>query len=367
MNHISPGRLLISTVIGACAVFAAAEGSAAPAMPRYTHIFVIIEENHTTNEIIGSPAAPFITRLSKEYGFASNYYGIRHPSEPNYVALVGGDTFGIADDDAFYCKPGSREVGCERAAKPGYVDHTVRGSDLTQQLAEQRLTWKGYFEDLPEPGSLAWRWPPPAHPIPGKPDALYAVKHNGFLTFASVQNAPDRKERIVGFDVLERDLAAGSLPSFAHIVPNQCNDMHGLKGHDVPSDCTGKQSAGLIARADRSLAHIVNEIMNTASWKGADNDAIVVTFDENDDETASPRPNGCCGFAPGNPSNPGGGWIPTIVATNHGPRGLVDPTPYNHYSLLRTIEDALGLSGHLRNAGDDKDGVRSMSPLFAVR
>src|SRR5579862_2846626 len=98
MNPINPGRLLISTIICACAAFAAAEGSAAPALPRYTHIFVIIEENHTTNEIIGSPAAPFLTRLSKEYGFASNYYGIRHPSEPNYVALVGGDTFGIADD-----------------------------------------------------------------------------------------------------------------------------------------------------------------------------------------------------------------------------------------------------------------------------
>ena len=342
-----------------------AEASAKPTMPRYDHIFVVIEENHTTNEIIGSPSAPFLTRLSKDYGFASNYYGIRHPSEPNYIALVGGDTFGIADDDAFYCKPHDQEVGCDHASKPGYVDHTVQGPNLTDQLRARGLDWKGYFEDLPSPTS--WRWPSPAKPVPGKPESLYAVKHNGFMSFADVQNVSDLKEHIVGFDVLERDVARGALPAFAHIVPNQCNDMHGLKGHDVPVDCNGWNSAGLIARADCALAHIVGEIMNSASWKGADNDAVVITFDENDDDSPSPRPDGCCGYGPGNASNPGGGWIPTIVVTNHGPRRLVDPTPYNHYSLLRTIEDAFGLREHLRHAGDDKSGVSPMTALFAVK
>ena len=48
------------------------------------------------------------------------------------------------------------------------------------------------------------------------------------------------------------------------------------------------------------------------------------------------------------PTNPGGGWIPTIVITNHGVRGLKDATPYDHYSLLRTTEDASGLLGPVR-------------------
>jgi len=64
-----------------------------------------------------------------------------------------------------------------------------------------------------------------------------------------------------------------------------------------------------------------------------------------------------------NLSNPGGGWIPTIVAVNHGVRRLTDPTPYNHYSLLRTLEDALGLD-HLRHAGDAAAGA--MTPLFTI-
>jgi hypothetical protein len=64
------------------------------------------------------------------------------------------------------------------------------------------------------------------------------------------------------------------------------------------------------------------------------------------------------------PSNFGGGHIPTLVLTNHGPRGLVDDTPYNHYSLLRTIEDAFGIKEHLRHAADTDKGVRPMVRLF---
>src|ERR1700684_1127642 len=82
---------------------------AAGAVPRYEHIFVIIEENHTAGEITGNPGAPAINRLAGTYGYASKFYAERHPSEPNYIALVGGNTFGVQDDDAFYCKPRANE------------------------------------------------------------------------------------------------------------------------------------------------------------------------------------------------------------------------------------------------------------------
>jgi hypothetical protein len=337
-----------------------------PQMPHYDHVFVIILENHTTNEIIGSTAAPQLTALAKQYGFASNFYAERHPSEPNYVALVGGDTFGIRDDDAFYCRPALDKFGCAASGSPNYVDHTVAGANLTTQLEAQGLTWKGYFEDIPEPGSLAYRWPSSEKPAAGKPDSLYAVKHNGFMTFKNVQDDPKRAEKIVGFDALESDIAAGTLPNFAHIVPDQCNDMHGLHGHDVPDDCTGKNSAGLIGRADRTVGKIVADLMHTPMWSGQGNTAIVITFDENDDDRSSPKPNGCCGMDPRGTANPGGGWIPTIVIANHGPRQLDDPTPYNHYSLLRTIEDAFGIHDHLRHADDVAKGVVTMTPLFAL-
>ena len=350
---------LSGSLLGLClATMAHAE-----TVPHYNHIFVILEENRSLDEIIGSPDTPEITRLAKTYGLAGNFFAIRHPSEPNYVALVGGDTFGIRDDDAFYCVAGKADPGCQGSAGPGYVDHTVAGDNLAVQLDKAGLSWKGYFESLPEPGSLAYHAPSPEAPASGQPDALYAVKHNGFMTFKSVQDDPARARKIVGFDALEHDIAAGTLPNFAHIVPNQCNDMHGLKGHDVPEDCVGR-SKGLLARADKMVGKIVTDIMQSAQWRAPGNSAIVVTFDEGGKSGSGPL--GCCGTDPADPDHPGGGHIPTIVITNHGPRGLQDPTPYNHYSMLRTIEDAFGIKQHLGHAADTGKGVVSMTPLFAV-
>ncbi len=72
-------------------------------IPHYAHIFVIIEENKDYAQIMSAAHAPHIAALAKEYGVATRFYAEAHPSEPNYIALVGGDTFGIRDDDAYYC------------------------------------------------------------------------------------------------------------------------------------------------------------------------------------------------------------------------------------------------------------------------
>ena len=77
-------------------------------------------------------------------------------------------------------------------------------------------------------------------------------------------------------------------------------------------------------------------------------------------------PQGCCGSDKDTAANFGGGHIPTVVITNHGPREGGDDTPYNHYSLLRTTEEALGIDEFLGHANDQALGVKAMSPLFAV-
>ena len=77
-------------------------------------------------------------------------------------------------------------------------------------------------------------------------------------------------------------------------------------------------------------------------------------------------PQGCCAYEPGSLANFGGGRVATIVIANHGPRGLQDATPYNHFSLLRTVEDAFGIQEHLGHAADTDKGVLSMQPLFAA-
>lgn len=358
--------LLAAPILVALAVAGAASAAApAPALegvPRYDHVFIIVEENKDYAQIMSPAAAPNIAGLAAKYGDAAQFFGEGHPSEGNYVALLGGDNLGMHDDDAFYCKPGSTEPYCNGAMKPGYADHTAYTPHLGDQLAAAGLTWKGYYEDLPEPGSLAIVAGDPKSTNTMRTAALYAAKHTGFTNFETTQKDPHRAERLVDFGQLDRDLAADALPNFALIVPNQCNEMHGLGVDDAPADCRSGNTAGLIRRGDAHTGEIVRRLQATKAWKGAGNVAIVITFDEG----AGGAKEGCCdGAAAG--ASVGGGHIPTLVITNHGPRGLQDQTPYNHYSLLRTLEDAFGIAQHLSHAADTAKGVRPMTALFAVK
>ena len=314
-------------------------------VPRFSHLFVIVNENKDYAQILNPAVAPHIAGLAKAYGNATEFYGEVHPSEGNYVALVGGDTYGINNDDP-YSSPG----------------HTISAAHIGTQLQAAHLSWKGYYESLPAPGSGVITASDPAFDNGTKKTALYASKHSGFMNFASVQRDAQRAQHIVGFEQLERDIASDSLPSFALIVPNQCNDMHGLSGSSaLPADCEHTNISGLIGRGDAMVGTLVEKLQATAAWKSQSNVAIVVTFDEG----AGDKNQGCCGWEPGSAANFGGGHIPTIVITNHGPRALTDPTPYNHYSLLRTIEDAFGIHTYLGHAAQSDRGVKPMLPLFA--
>ncbi len=358
-------------VLGALAALCIVASARATELPRYDHIFVIIGENKNFENIIGNANAPRLNKLAKEYGLATNYYGVVHPSEANYIAMLGGSTFGIHDDDAWYCEPFKISAYCPYSMKPGYVPHSIAARSLMDQLADAKLTWKGYFEDLPTPGSLKIYNPSEANPDPSRPLYLYAAKHNGFIDFEHVRQDPAISGKIVPLSQLHLDLSQGTLPNYAHIILNQCNDMHGLyPGQPAPpEDCVlvgGKPEMveALIRRGDKAIGDIVDEIVAAPSWSGRENIAIVITWDE--DATKSAGQQGCCGYDPNSPANFGGGHIPAIVVTNHGPRHFEDPTPYNHYSLLRTAEDAFGISEHLGFAAETGKGVKSMTPLFDV-
>ncbi len=354
--------LVVAVLLGSALFPLWGSRASAASVPRYAHVVVIVEENKDYSQILDPAVAPRISALAAKYGNATHFYAEVHPSEANYVALLGGDTFGIADDDGFSCHAGVADPFCAGSTAPGYPDHTIHADYLGAQLERAGLTWKGYYESLPAPGSLAFTASDPAFDNGTRKTALYASKHSGFLNFAAVQADPDRARKIVDFHQLNADLAADKLPSFALIVPNQCNEMHGLHGANVPPDCDGANLAALIGRGDRVTGDLVDKLQATRAWKSRHNMAIVITFDEGSGKTRE----GCCAVTPEAPSNFGGGHIPTIVITNHGPRGLADDTPYNHYSLLRTIEDAFSLRPHLAHAADTAKGVISMTPLFVT-
>src|SRR5262245_25118221 len=128
-----PGRILIAcaTVVAlAGAAPAAAQPTTTTGVSHYDHIFVIVEENHGFGDVIGNPAAPNLNALAQEFGLATNYFGVSHPSEPNYVALLGGDFFGIADDNPYFI-------------------NTVDKPSLITQLDRAGVTWKAYLQALP--------------------------------------------------------------------------------------------------------------------------------------------------------------------------------------------------------------------------
>lgn len=340
-------------------------------MPRYEHIFVIVMENKGFDQIMQHPEwAPALHKLAEEYGQATRFYGEVHPSEANYIAMLGGDTFGIHDDDAYFCKPHMHNVFCMGSNEPGYVDHSISARSLMDQLHDKGLTWKVYMQDIPGAGSLVPAWPTKDYPVKGLAYRLYAAKHNGFVNFDRVHEAPLpwRMQHMVGFTQLDRDLASDMLPNYAHIIPNQCNEMHGRGSTDgdIAPDCNYDNVPGLIKRGDAEIGGLVGKIMQSKVWSDPGDVAIVITADENDEASRTHDQQGCCDYDPKSAANFGGGRIVTLVVTNHGPRHVNDATPYNHYSLLRTTEDAFGIREYLGHAADAARGVVSMTPLFAV-
>jgi len=212
------------------------------------------------------------------------------------------------------------------------------------------LSWKGYFQALPSPGFTGLCAPTPCRDASGNED-LYAAKHNGFLNFAHVQNDPAALARLVPDTQFAEDLRQGQLPALSFVVPDQCHDMHGVPACRALAPGGRDTDRSLIEEADRYVADVVGRVMGMEGWSAGRN-AIVITWDEDDDNQ------GCCA------ADRGGGHVPTIVITSQGPRGLQDPVPYNHYSLLQTIQRAFGLD--CLRFTCDTERVQPMVALFAT-
>ena len=327
-------------VVVAVGVAAVAGGGAAAgragSVPPYDHIIVVVEENHGFGDVIGNPAAPNLNYLAKTFGLATDYFGVSHPSEPNYVALLGGTTHGVSDDNPYYV-------------------NKINGPSLISQLDAAGISWKAYLQSLPHPGYQGICYPAKCNGVPDI-DPLYVSKHVGIGNFTTSLNAADWS-RQVPVDQLAKDLSASQVPRFSWIIPDECRDMHGDPPYCVDSGSTSTgpvydpQDQHLVGIGDAYLGKVVSQVTNAPFWSHGNN-AVVVVFDEGDDNA------GCCD------ANHGGGRVAAIVVTNHGPRGLQDGSAYNHFSLLQTIQSSFGL-GCLHNTCDTAN-VHPLAPLFAV-
>jgi phosphatidylinositol-3-phosphatase len=397
------------------------EGAVPKGIPKLDHVFVVMMENHGFSQIIGNPNAPFTNQYAKTANLATNYFAIAHPSLTNYLEVVGGSNFGVQTDNspdwhnkscatnlstgvAATDNPPSpsvcpiygtgsdaatpavdctNEVQCAPGSNAGEnnIDGiksipaagNISGKTIGDQLVETGKDWKSYQESLPITGADLVNSSdgfytnntdftkifPALNPPLSSQDLvnLYAVKHNPFAYFRSVQEG-DRPENSLknavsfeGQHGLYADLASGHVPEYSFIAPNQCNDGHGRGNAGAfcnydPND-NGTQAGlnpALIYRADVTLERIVGAIHNSPAWKEG-RSAIVVLWDE-DDYSVSPTVN----------------RVAFIVETNYGVHGLTSGQYYNHFSLLKTVEGGLGLP--CLNHACDSD-VKMISGFFA--
>jgi hypothetical protein len=253
------------------------------------------------------------------------------------------------------------------------ADKDTVGKTIADQLVAQGMSWKSYQESIPEGGIDGVNYSdgyytnltdfskilPVLNPPLTSDDIvlLYAVKHNPFVYFRSVQEGWDPQNSLkntVNFgdgNGLFADLSSGHVPTFSFIVPNQCNDQHG-RGNAGPfcafdPNDNGTQAGlnpALIYRGDVAVKQIVDAIHKSPVWKEG-HSAIVVVWDENDYSVA-----------------PVTNQVLLIVDTNYGVNGMQSAVRYDHFALLKTIEAGLGLPC-LNHACDDNEKV--MSDLFS--
>jgi phosphatidylinositol-3-phosphatase len=343
----------------------ASSASAEPAAPRThshgqapRHIFYIMMENHGYSEIIGNRAdAPFVNGLAARAGLATDYYGVTHPSLPNYLAAISGSFQGIWDDcqagAAITCPPeefiptaGDGTAGNyltpAEITSASATPHLFAGANIVDQLQAHHVTWRAYMQGLPSAGSEVVDAPTVETSTGPEALALYVQKHNPFMYFSDI-NYPGspRLHQIVPLHRLASNLRSGHVPDFVWISPDTCHDMHGIDPASaaligLPS--CGYPASGLdhgaIRLGDRFLRRTVRTITHSRTWRTT-RSSIVITWDEDDYSGfsgTSTSPVGVGGVILG------GAQVPTIVLNSRGSHHQVFDQPANHYNLLATIE-----------------------------
>jgi phosphatidylinositol-3-phosphatase len=326
-------------------------------LPPVRHVFVVNLENESYSNTFGagSPAKYLNRTLVPQGQLLDNYYGIAHNSLPNYIAQISGqgpnpqtqgDCQVYSDFEQVATAADAQAVGAG-CVFPATVP------TVADQLAQNHLTWKGYMEDMGQSQTEAKTC---RHPAIGSVDDTqqasagdeYAARHDPFVYFHSIIDSPSCAADVVGLAQLSHDLrAVATTPNLAYITPNLCDD-----GHDAP--CVDGRPGGLVS-ADAWLRSWVPRILASPAFRL--DGMLVITFDEADLEGSNADSSACCGEGPGPNSplpgitGPGGGRVGAVVISRWTQPGVVNATAYNHYGLLRTIEDLYGL-GHLGYAGD---------------
>ncbi|MDB5219427.1 MAG: putative acid phosphatase [Myxococcaceae bacterium] len=279
---------------------------AASGVPLFSHVFVIMMENTSKASLDAATNTPYLTGLAKSAAVGSDYHGTSHPSLPNYLALTSGSDHAVGCD----CDPvGSACSLCNTLAFPSGCGCNQASAHLGDQLDTAGKTWKAYGEGMSKPCDTVTA-------------GAYATKHIPFLYYQNMlaESAGARcTSHVVPYTGFAADLA-GAAPEFSFIAPSLDHDMHG----------SGlQQSATDVGAGDTWLSTNAKAIIDSAAYKNGG--LLVIVWDEDD---------GSGGILPPKTDDP----IPIFVLSPYAKSaGYVSPVKGDHYSLLATIEDGLGL------------------------
>lgn len=236
--HIPQVLSFISTIV-ALAVLQLACGShgltapqtpVAPSQLTFSHVILVVEENHSYSDVIGSSGMPYLNSLASQYGLATQYFANGHPSIPNYLMLTTGqmETF----DDNF--------------------SGTISDDNVVRELVKGGKSWKAYQQSIPSVGYLGGDFAP------------YVRRHNPFSFLSDIQNDSSQAANIVPFSQFTSDLANNTLPQFSFITPDVNNDAHN----------------GTLAAADSWLQSNIAPLLASSTFQNSG--LLIITFDESE-------------------------------------------------------------------------------------
>lgn len=255
-------------------------------IPVVGHVFVLVEENHSYESVIGNSAMPYTNSLAQKYALATQYFANRHNSLPNYFMLTVGDM--VTTNDLY--------------------TGTVTEDNVVQALTSAGKSWRIYAESLPSPG------------FTGVANAPYARDHNPFTYFSDVLNSSSQTNNIVPLTQLASDIQNDTLPDYAMIVPNLAND-----GHDCPGEAANCSDTDKLSGIDSWVQTNIGPLISSSAFQ---NSVLIYTWDEGDVNDMANQ----------------GGHVATILVSPKVRSGFQSTTMYQHQSALKLSMQLLGVS-----------------------
>ncbi|MBV8196318.1 MAG: hypothetical protein JOY80_12430 [Candidatus Dormibacteraeota bacterium] len=372
MRRIWFGAAAVAAAMTLASLTPAHAGIGLEGVPGYQHVGVLLLENESESSTWGaSSVAKYLNSLVSAGAFASDYYADGHVSLDNYITLSSGlpgnpNTYG----DCL----GISLNACQQTITAQQTAASAAASTNTMNVGDQvegaGLTWKEYADGTSSPCFHEDLSSTSSDPYQGDtnmaPGYNYADRHNPFVYYTDITGNATRCNAVdVPFTQLSTDITNDSVPNFFFITPDTCHDGHDApcaNGSAMPAFCStgagGPAQSAAVGGLTAADCWLQANLPSLLQYLYAHDGVLFITTDEG--SANPPDTSGCCTGGQGGQMGVGGKV--GLLALGPGVKtNFTSTNNYDHVSLLRTVEDALGISTHINNAAT----ATAMSDLFA--